>query len=441
VLTLLAQSAFADDVSEWVHARIKVQRGDAFGERIKIQGPLLKSTETKSVVSHFVPPSSLSPLVKKVKGSVVNIAVQNVGRSSSVGSGFIVHATGLVVTNTHVIKKAESILVRLADGRAFDAQILGRDEPTDVALLRIPEGTGLETVSSGDSDALEVGDWVMAIGNPYGLATSVSHGIVSATNREIGLGTHDEFLQTDVPMNPGNSGGPLFNMAGQVVGMSTAVVNEGQGLAFAVPINLIKELIPNLLDNGRVDRGWLGIHLQDSADGKAVMVTEVAAKGPAAQAHLRVGDRIIALNQKPATSYRQVARRMSVMGPGEKALFEVLRGNSKVTLEATLIVHSDKVTATIDGSIAALGLTLKNFDFSLAGEIGVEPGLRVDAVTPQGAAQHAGLAVGDIIVEVQSQPVSSAEAFARGVSPFDDGHPVLLKVRRAQHLITLTLKE
>ncbi|HLM44919.1 MAG TPA: trypsin-like peptidase domain-containing protein, partial [Myxococcaceae bacterium] len=237
---------------------------------------------------------SLAPLVESVKGAVVNVDVQAKASMSEggenplmdrffgggggggprgqrrepvrqgAGSGFIIDSKGLVLTNNHVVEGAVSIRVRMDDGRSFDAEIVGRDPLTDVALIRLKgKVDGLPTVKLGDSDGMRVGDWVVAIGNPFGLASSVSSGILSARARDIHSGPYDDFLQTDAAINPGNSGGPLFNLKGEVVGINTAIVGGGTGIGFAVPSNLVKALVPQLEKDGAVTRAWLGIGIQD----------------------------------------------------------------------------------------------------------------------------------------------------------------------------------
>jgi len=236
-------------------------------------------------------PGSLAPLVESVKGAVVNVEVQARARAArtrialppgwsehfglpeapqggaplqqGLGSGFLIDAQGLLLTNNHVVDNAERVRVKLEDGRAFDAEVLGRDPLTDVALLRLKDAPAdLPHVSLGDSDAVRVGDFVLAIGNPFGLSSSVSSGILSARARDIHAGPYDDFLQTDAAINPGNSGGPLFNVKGEVIGMNTAILREATGIGFAVPSNLIHSLLPQLKE-GTVSRGWLGLSIQD----------------------------------------------------------------------------------------------------------------------------------------------------------------------------------
>ena len=227
-------------------------------------------------------------------------------RQSTLGSGFILDREGLILTNNHVVEDAQKIVVRLSDQREFEAKVVGRDPKTDIAVIKIQAEVNLPTAPLGDSDRLEVGEWVLAIGNPFGLEHTVTAGIVSAKGRHIGAGPYDDFIQTDASINPGNSGGPLINMRGEVVGINTALFSRGGsniGIGFAIPINLIKELLPQLKEQGKVTRGWLGVVIQrvtpaiaeplglDKATG--ALVAEVLKDTPAEQGGMRVGDVII----------------------------------------------------------------------------------------------------------------------------------------------------
>ncbi|MGE5843925.1 MAG: trypsin-like peptidase domain-containing protein, partial [Syntrophaceae bacterium] len=224
-------------------------------------------------------------------------------RQRSLGSGFIISKDGYIFTNNHVIEKADKIKVRLSTGKEYDATVKGRDPRTDLALIKITPDNSLPTVNLGDSDRLRVGDWVMAIGNPFGLDHTVTAGIVSAKGRVIGAGPYDNFIQTDASINPGNSGGPLFNMAGEVVGINTAIVAQGQGIGFAIPVNMAKEILEDLKAKGKVTRGWLGVSVQDITedlakslklqDRNGALVTEVFEGDPADKAGIKQGDIII----------------------------------------------------------------------------------------------------------------------------------------------------
>ena len=284
----------------------------------------------------FSAPSSLAPLIRAVSPGVLNVLTYSepvegiiAGRvPTATGSGFLLGPEGYVVSNHHVVKDAQWIQVRLADGRLFDAELVGSDPDTDLALLRVVEGTDLPSVVLGDSDRLEVGDWVVAIGNPFGLDRSVSHGLISAKERVLGVGPLDDFIQTDALINPGNSGGPLFNMRGEVVGVNSAVISNAQGIGFAVPINMVKDLLPNLMDNGHVERGWLGMTVVEEPGKHSAQVVDVYPGGPAAAAGLRSGDRVTTINGRPVDSYLQLLRKISLLAPGTLVRMGVQRGTA-----------------------------------------------------------------------------------------------------------------
>ncbi|MBI5549038.1 MAG: Do family serine endopeptidase, partial [Deltaproteobacteria bacterium] len=335
-----------------------------------------------------VPMTSLAPLVKTLRPGVVNIYTTSVvkarasgrrlppgttdpfeeffrrfgegrpeeSRRQSLGSGFLVNPAGYVITNNHVVQGASEIRVKLGDAREFEAEIIGRDAKTDVALLKIKPATGevrdLPIVMLGDSDRLEVGDFVIAAGNPFGLDHSVSLGIVSAKERVIGAGQYDDFIQTDAAINPGNSGGPLFNTRGEVVGVNTAILAHGQGIGFAVPINMVKALLPQLLSKGRVVRGWLGVSIQDVTPelaktlklekAQGALIAGIMKKSPAEAAGLKAGDVVVGLNGRTIDTYNQLSREVAFLAPGAAAQLAVLRDGKSRTLEVRVGPRPDE---------------------------------------------------------------------------------------------------
>src|SRR5438132_929182 len=258
------------------------------------------------------------------------------------GSGVIVDAKGYVLTNNHVIENAQDITVRLSDGRKFTAKLVGRDPKTDLAVLKVDAPALLPVAELGDSDQLRVGQWAIAIGNPFGLDRTVTVGIVSATARNrVGVATYENFIQTDASINPGNSGGPLLNLDGKVIGINTAIVAAGQGIGFSIPINQAKEVMRQLIASGRVVRGWLGIAIQDVTDELAgtfgvkegVLVAEVMKGGPAEAAGVRQGDVIVELNGAPIKEVPELQRRVAAVAPaqlkpGDRVLVFVQRPSS-----------------------------------------------------------------------------------------------------------------
>jgi len=415
---------------------------------------------------------SLAPLVEAVKGAVVNVDVQAkvgmpwgrrgvpqdspfFGRGQQpirqgAGSGFIVDPKGLVLTNNHVVEGAVSIRVRLDDGRSFNAEVVGRDPLTDVALVRI-KGTldNLPTVKLGDSDAMRVGDWVMAIGNPFDLASSVSLGILSARAREIGASRYDEFLQTDAAINPGNSGGPLFNLKGEVVGINTAIVGGSSGIGFAVPSNLVKKLLPQLEKNGAITRAWLGIGIQDLTEDLAkalalpvnegAVVSQVNEGSPAFKAGLQVDDVITMVDGQKVGSGGSLTRTVALKPPGSTSTLEVFREGRKQELKVQLGTRPDleglgartpQGEEAAQSSQARVGLGLSNVDPRMAEQAGLKSarGALVTEVQPGSPAERADLTVGMVVVEADRKPVRSAEELAKLIRHAPAGSTLLLRV-------------
>lgn len=337
-------------------------------------GPLRAPAAGPEARAAQVAPASFAPLVRQVLPSVVNIAVTETVQGSDMlaqlppelrdsplgqairrrygnraeqvagaGSGFVVAPDGVIVTNNHVVAHADRILVSLPDGTQMPARILGRDPLTDVAVLKINPPHPLTAVTWGDSRKVQVGDWILAAGNPFGLGGSVTAGIVSAEGRSLGGGPFDRFLQLDAPINPGNSGGPAFDMDGHVVGMTTAIVTPSGGsvgIGFAIPSDLVRPIVAQLVARGYVDRGWLGVAIADAAGSSgaqgAVAVTAVEKDGPAARAGLRVGDRLIAVNGQPVHDTGALIRSVAAVAPGQIARITLRRGTETLTIPVTV---------------------------------------------------------------------------------------------------------
>jgi serine protease Do len=394
---------------------------------------------------------SFAPLVERVSPSVVSLAVmagpkvpagherflrgRTLPQQQRGGSGFIVDRSGLVVTNNHVVEDASRISVQLEDGRLFDAELVGRDAPTDLAVVRIKDPPeNLPVAKLGDSDHLRVGDWLLAIGNPFGLSSSVSLGILSATARDLGSGPYDEFLQTDAAINPGNSGGPLFDLAGEVVGVSTAIVNNDSGsrIGFAIPSSLVHALLPQLERNGGVVRGALGIYLQDltpdlanamGLEGKHGAVVNGFVPGSTAKAAgMEQDDVITSLNGRPIESARALTRLVGLHRPGEHVKLGVLHGNTpesfnvrlqeRMDLEGTgpLRPPAEELAPPEQEGPLRLGVEIGEVTPEIQQAIGVRvPGALVVSVEPGSPAERAGLQPGLVIVEVAGHPVHSAK--------------------------------
>jgi len=314
-------------------------------------------------------PDSFAPLVRQVLPSVVNIAVTESVQPSDrtaqmppelrgtpfekqfrerfrnraeqvlgAGSGFIVDASGIIVTNNHVVGHADQIVVSLSDGTEMPARVIGTDEATDIAVIKVQANRSLPAVTFGDSAKVEVGDWILAAGNPFGLGGSVTAGIVSARGRDIGAGPFDDFLQLDAPINPGNSGGPVFNMEGQVIGVNTAIVSPtggSVGIGFAIPSSTVQRIVAELRDRGHIDRGWLGVSVQDG-DGPGVLIAGVDRNGPAARAGLRPGDVVLAVNGVKSDTTRVLIRAIAGIMPGAEAKLSVRRGGKVSDMVVTV---------------------------------------------------------------------------------------------------------
>lgn len=438
---LIAIPASAQSVEEWVHGKIAAQRAEIKPTPPTVLGPsgqVWRERATAKPLPGFVPPTSLAPLVKAVRSAVVRIDAQNEGTQLALGSGFLINPDGLVVTNNHVVSKAQQISVQLADGREFEAAVVGRDPGTDVALLRLPGAKDLPTVTLGDSDDLEVGDWVVAIGNPYQLDLSVTNGIISARERSLGKGEYEEFLQTNAQIHPGSSGGPLFDMKGDVIGVTSQIDSRGPGIGFAVPINFVKDLLPNLLENGRPVRGWLGLSIWEvgKGDKRAPIVLEVVSGSPAERAGILPGDRVLSIGGKAMTRREQILRRVALLQPGTAVKIEVVRAGKNVELNATLDQRPSaeaRYAMSSAGRIDALGLVLKPLSTTPDTQ-GTELGLKVSAIKPAGPAEAAGLALGDVVIEVNRELVASLKDVEAGLGLAAPDDEVLLKVRRGQSL-------
>jgi serine protease Do len=361
-------------------------------------------------------------------------------RQRALGSGFIVDGAGHVVTNAHVVEDADQVRVKLSDEREFDAKVKGRDPKLDLAVLELVGAQNLPSVSLGSSDGLRVGEYVVAIGNPFGLGNTVTMGIVSAKSRAIGAGPYDDFIQTDASINPGNSGGPLFNLLGQVVGINTAINPQGRGIGFAIPVDALKDVLPQLVSAGKVARGRLGVAIQsvDPALAKALgldrpkgaMVAEVEPGGPADRAGLRAGDLIVRVDQTEIAHSGELPRTVAKHAPGSKVKVEYVRERAQRTVDVTLDELRDERAGRAPPESAPQGRPTKapsEFGVSLVDVPG--QGVVVESVQPGGPADGK-LERGDVIVEINRTPVSHAADAAKQVAASPAGRPVLFKTKR-----------
>jgi serine protease Do len=364
------------------------------------------------------------------------------------GSGFIIDAKGIALTNNHVVEGASLIRVRFDDGRSFEAEVMGRDPATDIAVLRLKgKVENLPSVKLGDSDATRVGDWVVAIGNPFGLASSVSVGIVSAKARQINLGRYDDFIQTDAAINPGNSGGPLFNLKGEVVGINTAIVGGGAGgIGFAVPSNLVRALLPQLQEKGRVTRGWLGTRIQDVTPDLAkalnipvqegAIILDVTEGGPAKRAGLRGEDVVVAIDGQKVTSGSGLMRLIALKRPGSTSTVTYYRHGQKQEAKVQLGTRpagEDEAQTPErpqqDERKLRIGLGIQDVDPRFAQGTGVPAaGAQVVEVTPGSPAERAELQPGMVIVEAGKKPVRNADELMKILKAVKSGEVLLLRI-------------
>src|SRR2546426_1428851 len=376
-------------------------------------------------------------------------------RQQSLGSGFVIDRTGYILTNNHVVDDAEKISVKLADGGEFEAKVVGKDPKTDIALIKIDTKENLPVASLGDSDQLEVGEWVLAIGNPFGLDSTVTSGIVSAKGRHIGAGPYDSFIQTDASINPGNSGGPLINMRGEVVGINTAIFSRtggNMGIGFAIPINLVKELLPQLRGKGKVTRGYLGVLIQkvtpeiaeslglDKSAG--ALVANVSKDGPAEKAGVKVGDVIIEFDGKEVTDSGDLPIIVARTPVDKKVRMKVLRDKKEITLAVSGgELKEEEVVASVPEK-GELGMTVQKLTPQIAESLGLDKteGVVVTAVEPGSAADEAGIRRGDVIVEVDRKPIRSLDEYKKTVAAIRKGKGVLFLVRRGESTLFLALK-
>jgi serine protease Do len=411
----------------------------------------------------------ITTLAEQAKPSVVNLyPLSGTGRTrdnprdrppngSGSGSGLIVDPDGHIITNNHVIGDATEIEVRFSDKTKLIAQVVGKDPDTDLALLKVTATRPLPNARFGDSSAVKVGQWVLAVGNPFGLDRTVTLGVVSGIGREnINLSRYENFIQTDASINPGNSGGPLFNLHGEVIGINTAIINFAQGIGFAIPSNMAKQVIDQLLAKGKVARGWLGIGIQPLtpelakkfgvSEHEGVLVNEVFEKDPAASAGIKPGDIIVSINGVVVDSPNQLSRLIGTLTPGATAKVEVVRDLARVMLDIPLTERRDTppVIAAVPQAKAEirLGLEVQDLTASLADKFNLREtrGALITKVEAGSLAQAEGLHEGDLVKEVNRVEVSSASEFNAALSRIRRGDTILLRVLRESRAFFVVLK-
>jgi serine protease Do len=363
-----------------------------------------------------------------------------------VGSGFVLSREGYIVTNNHVVEDAEQIKVKLANGKEYNGKVVGRDPKTDLALVKIEGSADLHPLALGNSDELKVGSWVVAVGSPFGLEQTVTAGIVSAKGRVIGSGPYDNFIQTDASINPGNSGGPLINTKGEVVGINTAIIASGQGIGFAIPVNMAKEIAPQLQEKGHVTRGWFGVSIQEMTpelaksfgmkEKKGALISEVITGSPAEKAGIEQGDVIMEFDGKEVAESKDLPKIVASTPVGKSVNVKLAR-NGK-TLDRQVKVSEMEETVQVSKTPShskTLGITVRNLTPEMAKRLRLknETGVVVTRVEPGSPAASAGIQTGDIIREVDRKPVKDVDELAKRVEDAKDQNNILLLVQRGQN--------
>jgi Do/DeqQ family serine protease len=374
-------------------------------------------------------------------------------REKSLGSGFIINKEGYILTNDHVVRDAASIKVKMSNEKVYDGRVVGGDSKTDIAIVKINAHGDLPVAVLGDSDTLDVGQWAIAIGNPFGLSRTVTVGVVSATGRTgMGIETYENFIQTDAAINPGNSGGPLMNINGEVIGINTAIVAAGQGIGFAIPINMAKQIIPQLVKKGKVSRGWLGVSIQQVTDelarsfglksSQGALVSEVIAGSPAAKAGIRQGDVIVRFAGKPVRDVQQLQRMVAETPVGGKVEVTVFRAGKE--MKFSIVVASQESAEALQprpedvAPSVWLGLTVEDLPPQMrARGIG---GVMVTDVEEGSPAAEAGFQGGDVIVAVNRKRISDLSGYLSAIKEAEKNDSVAFLVKRGDASIYFALR-
>jgi serine protease Do len=377
-------------------------------------------------------------------------------KNRGLGSGVIVSENGYILTNNHVIGKADEIKVTLSDKQEFIAKIVGTDPRSDIAVIQI-KGNNLPVAKLGNSDAIEVGDWAVAIGNPFGLTETVTVGVISAKGRaNMGITDYEDFIQTDAAINPGNSGGPLVNLDGEVIGINTAIFSRSggyQGIGFAIPINMVKGIMQSLIDTGKIVRGWLGVQIQPVTEdvaksfgldkARGVLVGDVTKGSPAEKAGVKRGDIIVRFSNRDVNDPVQLRNTVAATHVGEKISVEILREGRSQTLTVEIAELPAEVSqASLEKDGSEVGVQVQNLTSDMASRLGYEGdhGVVVVDVEPGGLAAESGIQRGDLIKEVNRQEVRNLSDYNKALSRASKDEPILFLIRRGDNTFFLILK-
>lgn len=376
-------------------------------------------------------------------------------KQKSLGSGVVIDREGYILTNNHVVEKASSIKVKLSDEKEYDAKIIGRDPKTDIALIKIDVNHDLPSATFADSDKLEVGDWVVAIGNPFGLEHTVTAGIVSAKGRVIGAGPYDDFIQTDASINPGNSGGPLLNLKGEVVGINTAIISSGQGIGFAIPINVVQGLLPQLKSKGKIARGWLGVVIQKITpeiaksfqlkEAEGALVSDVMEDGPAEKAGIKRGDVIISYNGKNIKDSEMLPRVVAATEIGKKVKVGIIREGKPLGIEVVIgELPEEGLKASKKPEVEKdFGLVVQDITPEIAKHLNLKDrkGVIATDVTPGSPAGDADIRSGDIIKEVSRKPILNMADFKAAMKNANIKEGIVMLIKRENTTFYTVVRE
>lgn len=397
---------------------------------------------------------SLFPIITTAKGR--EFSQERIPNTPGSGSGVIIDSEGHIITNNHVVGDSAEIEVRLSDSTKLIAQVIGKDPDTDLAVLKVTADHPLPAARLGDSATVRVGQWVLAVGNPFGLERTVTLGVVSGIGREnVNLSRYENFIQTDASINPGNSGGPLFNLHGEIIGINTAIINFAQGIGFAIPSNMVKQVIQQLIAQGRVVRGWLGVGIQPLtpelakkfgvSENEGVLVNEVFERDPAAAAGIKPGDIITRIEGAVIDTPNKLSRIVAGLPPGAVTKVEVVRNTHRMVLDVALSERRDQaVVASLPHSRteARLGLDVQDLTAALSEKFKLREtrGVLITKVEPGSLAQSEGLREGDLIKEVNRVEVTSVGEFTNATSKLRRGDTVLLRILRETRAFYVVLK-
>jgi serine protease Do len=438
-------------------AALDANRPPSFAAIAKKTMPVVANIST---TSQRTPRSGSNDPIEEFFNRFFGEASPRENNQRSLGSGIVISRDGEILTNYHVVRNADVIKVKLADQSEHEARLIGRDGRTDLALIKIRKTSGkLPFAKLGTSSQLDVGDWVMAIGNPFGLELTVTAGIVSAKGRVIGAGPYDNFIQTDASINPGNSGGPLINALGEVVGVNSAIFSQSGGnvgIGFAIPIDLARKVIEQLRKNGRVIRGWLGVRAQDlspaaasslglaRSSGDMAVVTDVTESSPAAEAGLKTGDVIVEFNGKTVPKSHDFRSIVADTAPGQKITLKVVRDKKEqiVAVKVGELPDESDPNQQIEARDPELGLRVQRISPEAARRLGLSSskGVLVVEVQPGSPAAQVGIEPADVIREINQRPVSSVKEFERAARQGRRGDRILLLVQRGDNAVFFVVK-